>query len=33
MMGQERCEAILKRALSLSRAEQAEVYLSVQEQG
>ena len=34
MMGEERCEAILKRVLSLSReAQQTEVYLSVQEQG
>ncbi len=33
MIGQERCEAVLNKSLSLSRAEDTEVYLSVQDQG
>ena len=32
MMGQESCEAILKKALSLSRADETDVYLNVQDQ-
>ena len=33
MMGQEACETVLQKALSLSQAEEADFYLSVQEQG
>ena len=32
MMGQEGCEAILKKALSLSKANETDIYLSVQDQ-
>ena len=33
MIGRERCQAVLEKAMALSRAEQADFYLSVQEQG
>ncbi len=33
MMGQDACEAILRKALGLSQADEADFYLSVQEQG
>ena len=33
MIGRDRCEAVLEKAIGLSKAEQADFYLSVQEQG